>query len=528
MRKERNAAIVAVLAIAASAPLAIYPSMARADELSDLRANQELLQRRLDQLAQAPAPGNPFGVGGPPGPTTVQMMGGSFPRSFLIPGTDTSIRIGGEVTEVMDYWFSGGNPNSSPQSTTVGDNGQALSAPLHVHSGLNAAGAIVPAGNPARSRGDAIFWQSPRQSKLSVETRTPTAWGEARTYMEFDWAGSTAFSPGGATPTSVSDNLSPRLRFAYGTLGGFLAGQANSNFSDPDANGEALDFGGNVGEPGVVRIPQVRYTMPLAPWTLPGALSVSAETPETDVVTGAGIIGSDASGSSPAGTFPAGTINPTKAFAPDLTAAWFIPQPWGHVDYSAVVRPGLEMKDGMFVNRSFVGWGVHFGGDVKPGWFNMPKDDIIFHFTYGNAIGRYLNSSSHFALVSNYPALSANAPTSAAAAANVLINPTVEWGGEIGYQHWWMSNLRSNINMGIQHHDISTRAAGCSAFSAAALAGTGNCGLNKEVITTHANIIWNPVPFVDVGLEYMWGHRLVLSGLKGDENVLISKFAVKF
>ena len=39
------------------------------------------------------------------------------------------------------------------------------------------------------------------------------------------------------------------MRYAYGTLGGFLAGQATSNFSAPDANGETLDFGGNVGVP---------------------------------------------------------------------------------------------------------------------------------------------------------------------------------------------------------------------------------------------------------------------------------------
>ena len=42
-------------------------------------------------------PANPYGVGGPAGPRQVQMMGGSFPRSFLIPGTDTSIRVGGEI-----------------------------------------------------------------------------------------------------------------------------------------------------------------------------------------------------------------------------------------------------------------------------------------------------------------------------------------------------------------------------------------------------------------------------------------------
>ena len=30
----------------------------------------------------------------------------------------------------MDYWFEGGNPNASPQSTTVGDNGQVQSIPI--------------------------------------------------------------------------------------------------------------------------------------------------------------------------------------------------------------------------------------------------------------------------------------------------------------------------------------------------------------------------------------------------------------
>ena len=80
----------------------------------------------------------------------------------------------------------------------------------------------------------------------------------------------------------MSDNLAPRLRFAYGTLGGWLVGQANSNFSDADANAEILDFGGNVGDPGVVRIPQIRYTQPLG-WGWGGALSFSAETPETDI-----------------------------------------------------------------------------------------------------------------------------------------------------------------------------------------------------------------------------------------------------
>ena len=36
--------------------------------------------------------------------------------------------------------------------------------------------------------------------------------------------------------------------------------------------------------------------------------------------------------------------NPLKSNAPDLTAAWYIPQPWGHIDFSAVLRPQLRSQ----------------------------------------------------------------------------------------------------------------------------------------------------------------------------------------
>jgi len=535
MRKGQGAAAAAGTAWLVLAPLVMTAAPARADELSELRANQELLQRRLDQLAQAQAPGNPFGVGGPPGPVGVQTVGGSFPRSFLIPGTDTSIRLGGEIRENLLYSFTGANPNATPQTTNLGATGQAESIPLHVHSA---------AGNPARSRGNNVFQQSASQSKVSIETRTPTAYGEARTYMEWDWSGSNAFIPGGARGAQgTSSNLIPRLRFAYGTLGGLLFGQANSNFNDPDASAETLDFGGNFGDPGFTRVSQVRYTMPLTQWGLLGALSVSAETPETDAALPVfGVIGSDAGAvTAPAGSAVAGAVvaapvtNPTKAFAPELTMAWYVPQTWGHNDFSVVVRPGLQLKDGLFVDRSYVGWGIHWGGDVKPNWFGWARDDITWQFVYGDGIGRYLNSSTNFALATNYPAL---APPGALGASNVLARTTVEWGGNVGYLHRWTDTLRSSVSFGINHHDIpnyfrTVTAGGATTgvagyCSAAVTTGGGTCGLNKELISAHANLIWNPVPFADVGIEYVYGRRMVLGNLKGDENALISRFRMNF
>ena len=537
MRAGRKIGIATTAALVIAAPLFIGCTPARADEVSELRANQELLQKRLDQLAQIPAPGSPYPVGPRASTAGRGIVGGSFPRSFLVPGTDTSIRIGGEIRLVADYLFNGGNPNQgTPWNTTLGTNGQAQNQPLHIT-------VPVPIGNAAAvrtARGNSIFGMSPRESKLFIETRTPTAWGEARTYMEFDWAGSTAFAPGGGNPTSVSDNLHPRLRFAYATLGGLLAGQANSNFSDPDASQETIDFGGNFGSPGVVRVPQIRYTMPLAHYGVLGALSVSAEQPETDAwLPGCGIIGQDATPVDPAGSLAGPCFNPLKTPAPDLTAAWYVPQPWGHFDVSAVLRPALRINDGVFVDKTYTGWGIHFGGDVKPKWFGWDRDNITWHFVYGDTLGRYLNSSSGFALVTNYPGA---IPTTATAAANVIVKPTVSWGGNVGYQHYWLPNLRSTLSGGIWHHDIPTGLLGTTAAAGGTVSavcsnvgspspaqtGGGGCSLNKELINAHINLIWAPVPFADVGVEYTWAHRLVVSNLKGDMNALIGRFRVRF
>src|SRR5271169_5557742 len=167
---------------------------ARADELSDLRLNQQLLSQRIDQFAAVGLAPDVFSVNTNPA-ASAAATAGSFPRSILIPGTDTSLKVYGQISEVLDYWMSGGNPNASPQNTTVGDNGQVASAPL------NGAGAT-------KARSNGIFLQSPRESKIGFETRTPTPFGEARTVMEFDWAGSTTFAPGGSV-THTSDSLVP-------------------------------------------------------------------------------------------------------------------------------------------------------------------------------------------------------------------------------------------------------------------------------------------------------------------------------
>ena len=544
MIKARKIGIIAALG-GSTAALAMLTGLAgaRADEL---QVNQKALDQRIDQLAAVglqPGAGAVFSID-QNAAAGAAVVAGSFPRSFLIPGTDTSLKIYGQITEVLDYYMTGGNPNQGTVwNTTVGNNGQVAAIPLP--------------NSAARARSNGIFGQSPRESKIGFETRTPTPVGEARTVFEFDWAGATAYIPGGTDPTSVSDNLAPRLRYAYGTLGGLLAGQATSNFSDPDANSETLDFGGNVGEPGRVRIPQIRYTMP-AWWG--GSLSVSAEQPETIIATAVGLEANDAGAIPTLGTTTTTTttcaaiaavpatpsctntstssttlstngstfvgtsaLNPAKTTAPDFTLAYYMPQPWGHLDFSAVLRPGIDVTDGKFFDHQYIGYGGHFGADFKPGWFGWAKDDFALHFTIGDTIGPYVNQSTNFDLATNFGTAGGygafGGAATAAAASSIIFKPTQEMGAELGYQHWWLANLRSNISAGFNaHYGIPIKLVGASQSAA----------INKELITAHANLIWNPVSFVDVGLEYVYGQRTVLNNTNASMNVLISKFAFRF
>src|SRR5438034_9221300 len=108
MTRMRNIGSVAAIGgLSAAIALLTGLTAASADELADLRANQELLQKRIDQLSQAPPPApGPFvpGFGPETRPTAAPVSTGSFPRSFLIPGTDTSLRIGGIAwTDVVWY-----------------------------------------------------------------------------------------------------------------------------------------------------------------------------------------------------------------------------------------------------------------------------------------------------------------------------------------------------------------------------------------------------------------------------------------
>jgi hypothetical protein len=514
--------------IAALAALAAGLPRAQADELADLRANQQLLQQRIDQLQQQLALGaRPVAPGAP-------ALAGSFPRSILIPGTNTSLSVGGYVNLDVSYWFQGGPVNGNVQTPVIGEAGQAEATPLHLH-GQSVGGLIfsAPTFDP-RARGNGVFQMTARESRLRVETRTPTPYGEAGTVFEFDWLGCNNLSCNGLN--HVSNNLLPRLRLAYGTLGGWLAGQAFDTLNDLSANPETIDFGGTAGQWGPSRLPQLRYTGEL-PW--PGlSFAIAAESPQTDLFTPGGEIFSDTS-AIPAvdgvGTPSVLAVNPTKSVMPDWAGYLQIVRPWGHLRVQGVLRD-LEIQDGHLISRNFLGYGGGFTGNVKP-WSFWPKDNLVFQFGAGSGLGRYNYGVTSGGLETNFGGCGvyidtagdcapgtalygrAGGPTTAAAAASIIVKPVTEWFGAVGYQHWWAPNWRSNIAFGIRHQDVSPQLVG--PVQAAT-------GVNKQIYTAHANVIWSPVAFIDIGLEYMHAQRKTIANIPGVEDEVQGEFKVKF
>jgi hypothetical protein len=553
MSRRRGAGIVP--AIGWSLPvfaLATGLSVARADELADLRANQELLQKRVDQLAQVPPPPPGAGPGGP-------VLAGSFPRSFVIPGTEVSLRVGGQGVGSMIWYMKGSavggglGGQGGFNETYVdgqGGTGNLPAIPLNTHTFSNTA---APVGF-AHSRSSE--WDfSGKQSRIYLDARTPSPYGEVKAYIEMDF---------GASNTNVilnnnagvTNGYIPRFRQGYATLGGLLMGQTQGTFVDNDADPELLDFGGTTGSTGRSRLPQIRYTYPL-PYGM--SIAVAAENPDSDFTGPFGAFQTDTNGIPTASncaaltqsalttaTFtPPATLTTANAatnisnlcsgsaaffnagqnLAPDFVVKWRIEQPWGHLQIGTVVRD-ITLNDGEFLSRSWIG----YGGAISGNFFTWGKDNLTWGFAAGEGIGNYISNMNAGAVATNFGgALAGQAFNgldsrsffttnrrlydSAVSGATVTI-----FGARIGYQHWWTPQLRSTVDFSMEHGDVSS-------FY---LQASGRNATNKELNLAHANLIWSPVAFVDLGVEGAWGHRVTVSNLRGDAWTLQTSMKFRF
>lgn len=390
------------------------------------------------------------------------------PGSFMIPGTDTSMKIGGYIKlDVVDD-LSGAN-NNGPVTDMQ---------------------SIAIKGTPQSKRQNQ-FAMTARQSRLNVGTETPTAYGPLKSFIEGDFYGT-------GSSSFATNSASFRLRHANFSLGNVLVGQSWTNFEDLEVIPETLDFGGTIGVPYGLRQGQIRYTTSLFG---KDSLSVSVENPEGD------FFGADH------GSFiVAGQQNSTRVLnqVPDITARYVHKSDWGRFSLAGVARE-INLDTGgassTFLNNSggtfnFRGSASTWGGGLMASaqFLTFGKDTLTFWLGGGPGIGRYFQQTQDEAFTigqSPYGAANANPGGGAVLDTKGDLHTITSAGGNVWYRHYWNDSLRSNATFGMTRHYNDSDYLPIN--------------MVRQVQSMHLNLIWSPLPKTNFGIEYIWA-KMELNG----------------
>ncbi len=472
------------------AVLALAAGPAFAGQADDLQAQIDSLQARLDRLEKQKASVESTQAAAP----ADAVVGGDFPGSFKLPGSDTSLAIHGYIKADFIYDFDQFLGDSFVSTAIAGNH------TANAHQG-------------------GYFHFDARQTRFNIETRTPTDWGQLKTFLEMDFYGTNAtrtdfIQSGGGNTSNVL-----RMRHAYGQLGPVLAGQTWSNFDDQEDQPELLDFNGGEGNT-EGRQTQLRYLAPLGKWTL----SASAENPNPRISAFTAPAGSATTFAS-CGllTTSGGAVGNCTNPMPDLTGRVQYLDSWGHVSLSGVLRDfsfndGGNASNGSTVasignkvghSSSTIGGGIMLGTTLAVGqWLGGPfaKDHLGATGSWGQGDERYFD----FGAVA--PGLDAAAVSTAGPGGTFTVSmKTIEHiTAQAWYQHWWTDNLRTSLDYGIGWwgyggipRAVDTGAVGTSQYT--------------QIQTAYVNLIWSPVKSVNIGLEFMYGalNKRGLGGLVG-------------
>ena len=247
------------------------------------------------------------------------------------------------------------------------------------------------------------------------------------------------------------------IRHAYVSWDKWLAGQTWSNFQDAGALPDAVDFVGPTEGTIFVRQAQLRYTN--GPW------SFSLENPETTYTSYlTGVRG-----------------NSDDNSVPDVTVRYMNRGSWGHFGVAALLRQ-LKVANTLGSEED-TAYAVSFSGK----WNAGANDDIRYMFSYGDGIGRYLGLGLG---------------PDAMVAADGSIESLDGFGGYVAWRHAFSKKLRGNLFYSMAEFDNDTSLTGL--------------GVTQSARSFHANLIYSPIPKVDIGAELIWGNRELESGADGD------------
>jgi len=244
------------------------------------------------------------------------------------------------------------------------------------------------------------------------------------------------------------------LRQAYVSWNNWLAGQTWSNFMDVAALPDAVDFVGVTDGTIFVRQAQLRYTS--------GPFSVSIENPQTTITP---YLSS------------AARFNSGNNVLPDITGRYVAKGDWGHFSVAGLLR---QFKNG---DESAGGASVSVSGKFNLG----ASDDIRYMVNAGSGIGRYMAFGLGSDVVQD---------------ASGDIDALDGYGGFVAWRHVFGPALRGNLMYSAAHFDNDPTITGW--------------GVTERSQSFHANLIYSPIPKLDIGAEIGWGQRSLEDDRKGD------------
>ncbi len=327
----------------------------------------------------------------------------------------------------------------------------------------------VPLDKEQDSLADNSFIMHARQTRLGFATSTDTDYGKFNIKIETDFYGA-----GGNERFSNSYGL--RLRRAYGELGNLRIGQDWSTFIDLAAYTDTIDFGGPAGSL-FIRQAMIRWTQPFSG----GSAMFAIENPENTFL----VKDADGTGNH--------SVNGGQNVFPDIIARVNLDPGFGHYSLVGMLRD-LSIDTAEYDDSQL---GYAFSANAVIPTFG--KDSVTLEFNYGNAIGRYLNAGWD----------------------DGFLNPVThevetsdQYGFVVGYQHFWLDNLRSSVIYSMAERDNDMNYVTNTA--------------DDQYQSVHANLIWSPVPRINMGIEYIWAYREIENGEDGDLNRIQAGFQYKF
>ena len=412
--------------------LALFVAPASGGEIDDIKAQIKALMNRLEGIEAREKMMKADMKAAAAAVQTKAVATGDFPGSWKMPGSNTSVSFSGYVKLDAIYDFD----------QDLGDTF------FGYDSGGGASGILLDGDDSGQRK----FSMHARQTRLRFDSLTPTKMGALKTRIETDFA----YNSG--TPL--------RLRHAYASLGGVLAGQTWSILGDENTYADTIDFEGPVGVASIRR-PQVRYTSAMGKNL---TAQVALEDPDAPAI------------------LTAGGNTSSQDRIPNLVGALRLKTSWGAINVSGLVGQVLyedgALEENLTISALHLGANVGLGKDTRLwGTFNVGQGGLA-----GYMVG---------------------ATAAATLGAGGELEAVDSMGGFVGLTHNWSSSVSSGLYYGWVETDFEDTAKASFASSH-----------SQSQRTLHVNFWWSPAPKMRAGVEFIQGWRETNDDKKGDASRL--------